>query len=216
LAELKALNLSATLIPCGIDLDVYKPLGDVNRDHNTLLAVGRSFFQKNFTFTLRSWKALGDKRPDMILFGQEPEMSKLDNKISYIKKPDNAEVNRLYNSATCFVQTSYHEGFCLPPLEAMATGCPVITTDSHGNRDYIKDEVNCLIVEQDNDKQLTAAIKRLFEDGKLQEKLSKNAIKTAQEYKWDNITKKIVEFYSKIEKQDNLAYIKNVMKDYEK
>ena len=32
------------------------------------------------------------------------------------------DVNELLNEATVFVQTSTHEGFCLPPLEAMATG----------------------------------------------------------------------------------------------
>ena len=35
-----------------------------------------------------------------------------------------------------FVQTSRHEGFCLPPLEAMAAGAPVVCTDAHGNRDF--------------------------------------------------------------------------------
>ena len=36
--------------------------------------------------------------------------------------PSDEEVNELFNEATVFVQTSTHEGFCLPPLEAMATG----------------------------------------------------------------------------------------------
>ena len=38
-----------------------------------------------------------------------------------------------------FVQTSTHEGFCLPPLEAMATGGAVVCTDAHGNRDFCVD-----------------------------------------------------------------------------
>ena len=46
-----------------------------------------------------------------------------------------------------FVQTSTHEGFCLPPLEAMATGGAVVCTDAHGNRDFCVDGENCLMPE---------------------------------------------------------------------
>ena len=48
-----------------------------------------------------------------------------------------------------FVQTSTHEGFCLPPLESMATGGAVVCTDAHGNRDFCDDGENCLIPEPD-------------------------------------------------------------------
>ena len=48
-----------------------------------------------------------------------------------------------------FVQTSIHEGFCLPLLEAMAAGTPVVSTDAHGNRDFCRHEENCLIVDAD-------------------------------------------------------------------
>ena len=54
-------------------------------------------------------------------------------------------MNELFNEATVFVQTSRHEGFCLPPLEAMAAGTPVVCTDAHGNRDFCRDGENCLM-----------------------------------------------------------------------
>ena len=54
----------------------------------------------------------------------------------YVTSPSDEEVNELFNQATVFVQTSTHEGFCLPPLEAMATGGAVVCTDAHGNRDF--------------------------------------------------------------------------------
>ena len=44
-----------------------------------------------------------------------------------------------------FVQTSRHEGFCLPVLEAMAAGAPVVCTDADGNRDFCRDGENCLM-----------------------------------------------------------------------
>lgn len=200
LKEIQELGLKATAIPCGYDDSVYKPLKKVEREKNVLLAVGRTFFQKNFNFTFKAWKALGEKRMPMWLFGIEPQMAKMDSKIKYLKKPSNDEVNKLYNQATAFVQTSRHEGFSLPPLEAMAAGCPVICTDSHGNRDFCIDGKNCIIVEQDNVEQLTAAYKKLFADKKLQEKLSKEGLKTAKRYRWEVVAEKVADFYNEVAK----------------
>ena len=58
-----------------------------------------------------------------------------------------------------FVQTSAHEGFCLPPLEAMATGGAVVCTDAHGNRDFCRDGENCLVPEA-RPEQVSDAISR--------------------------------------------------------
>ena len=63
----------------------------------------------------------------------------------YVESPSDEQVNELFNEATVFVQTSTHEGFALPPLEAMATGGAVVCTDAHGNRDFCVDGENCLM-----------------------------------------------------------------------
>ena len=65
----------------------------------------------------------------------------------YVEAPTDEQVNELFNEATVFVQTSVHEGFALPPLEAMATGGAVVCTDAHGNRDFCLDGENCLMPE---------------------------------------------------------------------
>ena len=64
-----------------------------------------------------------------------------------------------------FVQTSTHEGFCLPPLEAMATGGAVVCTDAHGNRDFCRDGENCLMPEPDRRQSVSGRDRaRLLED----------------------------------------------------
>ncbi len=201
LGEINQLGLKATLVPCGYDETVYHPLEEKKRQKDVLLAVGRTFFQKNFEFSFGAWKALGQKRPRFWLFGSEPDMKSLDEKITYHFKPSDEKVNELYNQATVFVQTSRHEGFCLPVLEAMAAGTPVICTDAHGNRDFSIDGKTCLMVEQDDTAGLSAAMKKLFADDKLRDKLSKNGLKEAQKYTWPAITKQLVAFYDIIERQ---------------
>lgn len=195
--ELSSIGLKSVLIPLGYDEDTYKPLG-LNRKTNSVLAVGRSFFQKNFKFTLKGWQYLNEKRPNMILFGNEPRMAKLDSKIKYIYKPTNDEVNKLYNQATVFIQTSRHEGYCLPIIEAMATGCPVICTDAHGNRDFCFNNKNCLMVEQDDVVGLSKAIDKVINNNKLREKLSKEAIYTSKKLKWSVIIERIANYYNQL------------------
>ncbi len=196
--EIRSFGLDATLIPCGYQPEVFHPLTDVPREKNVLIALGRSFFQKNFMFSFRAWKKLGEKRPRFWLFGGEPDMKSLDDKITYFTKPSEEEVNKLYNQATVFVQTSYHEGFCLPILEAMAAGVPVICTDAHGNRDFCINGKNCIIVEQDNEEALTAAIKKLMNDAKLRQRLVAAAQKTVQDYQWNVVAKRLAAFYEDV------------------
>lgn len=198
LDELKTIGLNATLLPCGYDKDVYVPLKDVPRSEHAMLAVGRKFFQKNFKMTFKGWRALGDRRPDLWLYGSEPELAKLDSKITYHKKPQDSEVNKLYNEATFFVQTSRHEGFCLPLLEAMAAGCPVICTDAHGNRDFCFKDKNCLMVEHDDIEGLKQAIEKLLGDPELRNKLAQEGLKTARKFQWPVIMDKAEAFYKKV------------------
>lgn len=212
LDELGQLGLSAELIPCGYDETVYQKINGIKKQSNTLLAVGRSFFQKNFPFTFDAWKLLGESRPKLLLYGSEPEMKALDKKISYVFKPSDEDVNILYNKSTAFVQTSRHEGFCLPILEAMASGTPVICTDAHGNRDFCIDGKTCLMVNHDDRRQLKEAIEKIFRDKKLRERLIKNGLKEAEKYTWPIITKRLVEFYENVANPEDTK--RRILKTY--
>lgn len=183
-SELRDQNIDSTLIPVGYDSAIFSNQS-LQRSPDTLLALGRSFFQKNFKMTLQAWRSIQEaKRPNLQLFGIEPSIA-TDSGISYVVRPDDNRVAQLYSTATCFVQTSYHEGFSLPLIEAMASGCPVITTNSHGNMDFCLPDVNCLLVEQDNPSELAEKILQLLSDESLQSKLSSNGLETAKKYSWD-------------------------------
>ena len=80
-----------------------------------------------------------------------------------------------------FVQTSTHEGFCLPPLEAMATGGAVVCTDAHGNRDFCVDGVNCLIPEPTVES-VSARCGGCSATPALRERLGRAGIETAADY----------------------------------
>lgn len=88
-------------------------------------------------------KALGEDFP-LVLAGKKPvevsetypdyddyiQRSNLEKYVRWIGYVDEADKPVLYRHAAAFVFPSRHEGFGLPPLEAMASGTPVITSDS--------------------------------------------------------------------------------------
>jgi glycosyltransferase involved in cell wall biosynthesis len=182
--RLRELGLDAELIPPGIDLANFRPLPDVARRRDTVLAVGRTNPLKNFPLTLDAWRALPAPRPQLRLFGVEPQLADEAPGIAYETAPSDARVNELMCEATVFVQTSTHEGFCLPALEAMATGAAVVCTDAHGNRDFCLDGENCLMPAS-RIEDVRAAIERLLADPALCERLGRAGIQTAAGYAWE-------------------------------
>jgi glycosyltransferase involved in cell wall biosynthesis len=181
--RLRELGLNAELIAPGIDLDTFRPLPHAERRDDMLLALGRSNPLKNLPLTLAAWKALPDPRPGLTMFGIEPDLGS-QHGADYVEAPSDEGVNELFNQATVFVQSSVHEGFCLPPLEAMATGGAVVCTDAHGNRDFCRDGENCLMPEP-NVASVRDAIARLLADPDLRARLGEEGRRTAQLYAWD-------------------------------
>jgi glycosyltransferase involved in cell wall biosynthesis len=191
--RLRELGVEATIIPPGIDLDTFRPLEGARRRQDMLLALGRSNPLKNLPLTIDAWKQLPDPRPELCMFGIEPGLGE-EHGASYVVSPSDEEVNALFNAATVFVQTSVHEGFCLPPLEAMATGAAVVCTDAHGNRDFCHDGENCLMPDPSAGA-VRDAIATLLADPDLRSRLGEAGRRTAASYAWERRIDALEDFY---------------------
>jgi GT2 family glycosyltransferase/glycosyltransferase involved in cell wall biosynthesis len=181
--RLRELGLEAQLIPPGIDLDMFRERPDVPRRADVVLALGRSNPLKNLALTVAAWRALPAPRPELCLFGIEPALA-TDPGMRYVESPSDEEVAQLLAQATVLVQTSVHEGFCLPPLESMATGGAVVCTDAHGNRDFCRDGVNCLMPAAEVGA-VRDALARMLGDPELRARLGEAGVATAAEYAWE-------------------------------
>jgi GT2 family glycosyltransferase/glycosyltransferase involved in cell wall biosynthesis len=194
--RLRELGLDAELIPPGIDLDTFRPRADVKRRADMILALGRSNPLKNLPLTIDAWRVLPEPRPELCLFGIEPELAS-DPGVRYVESPDDERVNELFNEATVFIQTSTHEGFALPPLEAMATGGAVVCTDAHGNRDFCVDRENCLMPEP-TPAAVNEALVRLLGAPELRERLGRAGIETARDYAWERRIDALERFFERV------------------
>jgi GT2 family glycosyltransferase/glycosyltransferase involved in cell wall biosynthesis len=196
--QLRETGIDAALIPPGIALENFRPIEDVDRRSDMVLAIGRSNPLKNLPLTLAAWRALAEPRPEICLFGIEPELAEEHGPgLRYVDSPSDEEVNRLFNQASVFVQTSTHEGFCLPALEAMAAGCPVVCTDAHGNRDFCEDGSNCLMPAPDP-RAVSAALARVLGDPGLRQRLARTGIETAAAYAWPRRIDALEDFLNEV------------------
>jgi GT2 family glycosyltransferase/glycosyltransferase involved in cell wall biosynthesis len=181
--RLQELGLDAELIPPGIDLECFRERLEVERRNDMVLALGRTNPLKNLPLTIAAWRALPEPRPELCMFGIEPELA-TDEGMRYVESPSDEEVGELFSQATVFVQTSTHEGFCLPALESMATGGAVVCTDAHGNRDFCADGENCLMPKASREA-VSAALGRLLGDPELRERVGRAGVETARQYAWE-------------------------------
>jgi len=103
----------------------------------TLLCVGSMDPRKNLGRLLRAWLALANagKLPDnaslQLIGGANPRnfagIDRIEGSgIEWLGRVEDDELIRRYRAADAFVYPSFYEGFGLPPLEAMACGCPVL------------------------------------------------------------------------------------------
>jgi glycosyltransferase involved in cell wall biosynthesis len=193
--ELRRLGVEPASVPPGLDLDRFFPAGR-ERHPGAVLALGRSNPLKNFPLTAEAYRRLPEPRPELWLFGIEPELGERLG-ARYHVAPSDAEVRELLNTATVFVQTSSHEGYCLPVLEAMATGIPVVCTDAHGNRDFCRDGENCLMPAAEPGA-VAAAIARVLDDPALRARLTAGGLETAAASDWSRRVEDLERFFERV------------------
>lgn len=104
------------------------------------------------------------------------------------------ELAQLYAEADLFVYTSYFEAFGLPPLEAMACGTAVVTTDCGGNRDYVRNGENCLLVPPSDINKLSSAIYHLLTNDTERQRIAATGHTLAQAWSWQRTANQVEAF----------------------
>jgi glycosyltransferase involved in cell wall biosynthesis len=122
-------------------------------------------------------------------------LRKIKPKFAYpvFESADDKSLAKLYSSSDVLIFTLYRESFGLPPLEAMACGAAVVTTDCGGIRDYAVDGYNSLVVPPGDPEAVAKATLRVLKDDKLRERLVEGGIKTAKQWAWNKVVDKFEE-----------------------
>lgn len=103
-----------------------------------------------------------------------------------------------YRRCDIFVLPSRMEAFPLPPLEAMACGCAVVSTACGGVEDYAENGVNCLLVPPGDPASLAAAVWTACTDDPLRSRLARHGAMTARRFERDAMVREFVALVSEV------------------
>jgi glycosyltransferase involved in cell wall biosynthesis len=99
----------------------------------------------------------------------------------------------LYRLATVFVFPSLYEGFGLPPLEAMASGTPVVTSNRTSLPEVVGDAA--VLVDPYSAASIAEGIQTVLSDAGLRQTLSARGLARAREFSWEASVRRIHEVY---------------------
>lgn len=103
------------------------------------------------------------------------------------------DVRCLYSQASLFVYPSIYEGFGLPPLEAMACGTPVITSN-RGSLPEIAGR-GALMINPDDCRELSDAIEKVLTDAELRRSLTEKGRMISSQFSWDRNARETLGVY---------------------
>ena len=143
----------------------------------------------------------GENIPELVLAGKKgwlydeifEEVNKLhlNNVVKFLGYIDLEDISKLMRGAVAFVYPSLYEGFGLPPLEAMASGAPVITSNVASLPEVVGDAG--ILVDPMNVDQIAEAMLYLAEDKKMQGVLSEKGIERAKKFRWEDSAQQVIE-----------------------
>jgi glycosyltransferase involved in cell wall biosynthesis len=174
------------------------------------LYVGSAYPRKNLPVVIQAFEGLSAEvrrrhRLVLVLTGVERHIRGLtgllppdreDSSIVALQGLPTEELVRLYSSSTALVFPSLGEGFGLPLLEAMQSGCPVITSD----RSCLPEVAGgaAMLVDPASPDSIREAMERLANDQGVRERLASAGLERARCFSWRRTADSTVSVYSSI------------------
>jgi glycosyltransferase involved in cell wall biosynthesis len=106
----------------------------------------------------------------------------LTNRIVFTGFVENEHLPLLYHLATAFVFPSLYEGFGLPPLEAMAAGCPTLVSNTASMPEVCQDA--SIYFNGNNPDEIAAGIKTVLQDEVLRQTMISKGLELVKRYTW--------------------------------
>jgi len=189
--------------PNAVDLERFSPLSVNDEVLDTyglsrgkyILTVGRLEPRKNHTGLFRAYSQLGGDSPPLVVVGQkdfswegllaEARRLGIDGRVHFLERIGDTHLPVLYAGAKLFVFPTFAEGFGMPVLEAMASGTPVVTSNTTS-----LPEVGggaCLLVDPSDHVALAAAMRSVLDDEAVADSLGQRGRARALElYSWES------------------------------
>ena len=117
-------------------------------------------------------------------------------RVKFLGYAQEADLRVLYSAARLFVYPSLYEGFGLPPLEAMACGAPVITSNTSALPEVVGDAA--IFIDPHSSADLSKAMRAVLTDGEMRTKMRRQSLERAKLFSWERAAKETLTVYREI------------------
>ncbi|MFH1424503.1 MAG: glycosyltransferase family 1 protein [archaeon] len=179
-----------------------------------VMYVGSEELRQNMDKTLRMLKEIKKDVKDVVLVkvGNPQWSGGRENTLRIIKElglekdviivpiedSQSAEsLSKFYNAADVLVYPCAYTGWGLPPLEAMACGTPVVTSNTTSLPEVVGDAG--IMIKPDDIKAYASAVIKVLKDKKTREKMIKKGLARAKKFTWDASSKKMLAVYKRLD-----------------
>ena len=198
----------------GIDHELYRPVERRVRDGPYVVFVGTEHPRKNFARVLEAFAAVKRAGAERALTlvkvgapgkGEWPFREATERRLRELRLGDDVvftgrvsdeDVVALYAGARCLVLPSLYEGFGFPVLEAMACGCPVVTSTVSSIPELAGDAA--LLVDPCDVDAIAAALRRVADDDALRASLRERGLRRAARFTWDRTARATLAVYERV------------------
>jgi glycosyltransferase involved in cell wall biosynthesis len=171
---------------------------------NYLIYTGNLYPHKNLDIVISALKQLPSIRLKIIcgrsVFSQRIQdlitQNHLQSQIEFLGYLPDQEFRQTYSQALALVHPAFIEGFSLTGLEAMALGCPVISSNSSCLPEIYQDSV--LYFDPKDSSQLVAQISQLQKSPQLRRQLITRGYRQVAKYSWDRCAAQTLTYYQSI------------------
>jgi glycosyltransferase involved in cell wall biosynthesis len=170
------------------------------------LTVGRLEPRKNHVGLLKAYCNLERPRPKLVIVGQKDfgytqifafiREHALEDDVFILENITDKSLPTIYKNALAFIFPSWAEGFGMPVLEAMASGIPVVTSDSTALAEVALGAA--LLVRPDDSESIAQAMESVIANGKMREGLVERGLARAQEFSWEASASRLLTSYRKL------------------
>ena len=187
------------VIPNGIDPEYFSP----KKKEDKILVVTRLCERKGVQYVIDAMKDI--KNYELVICGDGPYKEQLKQQISKLNVSNihllgyvsYEKLKNEYETSSIFVLPSSAENFPVVLLEAMASGCAIITTNVTGCPEVVGD--TALLVRPKESKEIKDAIIKLMDDDELRTNMGDKARKRVVEnFTWKQVAQSYVKMYEKI------------------
>ncbi|MBU2578197.1 glycosyltransferase family 4 protein [Patescibacteria group bacterium] len=179
---------------------------------NYILFVGRLEPRKNIPGLLKAFYTLKKKTSapyQLVIVGMKDfkyqkifntvTKYQLEKDVIFTGRVKQKDLPLIYNGADLFVYPSFGEGFGIPPLEAMACGVPVITSDTTALPEVVGD-AGILINPWDTN-ELSEMMNKVLSDDGLRNKMINRGLEQSKRFSWSKTAETVLQVYEKVYKE---------------